>query len=216
MAHTVERLPLFPLNLVPFPGEGLNLHIFEDRYKALVADCLEQRSRFGIVPYIQGRLCEFGGVMEIAEIVHRYPDGRMDIRTRCVGRFQLLAFQNPLPDAPYAGGRVEIEEPTPDTDADRETKTQLVTLIQRLYTLMESKLDTTKLEAAHLSYALGHKIGLSLDQEYELFLLTHEEEREQYLIAHLSRAIPTLEELDRTRTRIQLNGHFQKFDPLTF
>lgn len=216
MATPVERLPLFPLNLVPFPGEALNLHIFEERYKAMVADCLEQKTAFGIVPYIQGRLCEYGGLMEITEIVHRYPDGRMDIRTRCTARFRLTEFQNPLPGAPYAGGQAEVEETGPDTEADRETKTQLVTLIQRLYMLMESKLDSGKLDATHLSYAIGHKIGLSLDQEYELFLLSHEEERQQYLIAHLSRAIPTLEELDRTRTRIHLNGHFQKFDPLTF
>ena len=216
MSFVAPLVPLFPLNLVPFPGQGLNLHIFEERYQDLVADCLSDDRPFGIVPYIQERMCEYGGLMEITEVVERYPDGRMDIRCQCANRFRMLKFQNPAPGLKYAGGRLEVLDPDPHTVADRETQTQVVVLIQRLYTLMETDLAPGKLDTEQLSYSIGHKLGLSLDQEYELFLITDEEERQQYLIAHLTRSIPTMEEMDRTRARIRLNGHFQKFDPLTF
>lgn len=216
MSYPVPLAPLFPLGMVPFVGESINLHIFEDRYKSLAADCLADDQPFGIPPYISGKLCGYGGLIEIVEVVQRYPDGRLDLRCSCVGRFRLLEFSNPAPGQLYAGGRIEVLDPDPHSEADRETQTQLVLLVQRLYQMLEANLDASKLQQNNLSYALGHKLGLSLDQEYELFLMTHEEERQQYLIAHLSRTIPTLEELNRTRARISLNGHFQKFDPLTF
>jgi Lon protease-like protein len=216
MSHILLAAPLFPLNLVPFEGETLNLHIFEERYQELVADCLAGDFGFGIVPYINNRLCEVGGYMRIQQVVERYPDGRLDIRCLSEARFQLLEFENPLDGHLYAGGKIEVMEPALVRPALPTTQQALLSLVQRLYALLQCKLDTKKLDTMHLSYALGHKIGLSLDQEYELFLLTEEEERQQYLIDHLARTLPSLEEFNRTRAMVQLNGHFQKFDPLTF
>jgi Lon protease-like protein len=216
MSYVLPAAPLFPLNLVPFEGERINLHIFEDRYKELVTDCLAQDAGFGILPYINDRLCEYGGYVTIAEVVKTYPDGRLDIRCHCQSRFRSLAFANPLEGHSYAGGRIEVMDADLHAPAKHGTKEMLLQLIQRLYALLQSQLDSSKLDVIQLSYALGHKVGLSMDQEYELFLLTEEEERQQYLIGHLEHALPSLEEFNRTRSRIQLNGHFQKFDPLTF
>jgi Lon protease-like protein len=216
MSVPTHTLPLFPLNLVPFEGEPINLHIFEERYKALAAHCIDTDSCFGILPYISDQLCEYGGYMQITEVVERYPDGRLDIRTRCLSRFKLLTFDNPTDGLSYATGVAEVMPQDPVGPAAADTQATLTDLVQRLYALLQSQLDPKALQAMHLSYALGHKIGLSLDQEYELFLITTEQERQEYLIAHLTTALPSLEEFNRTRARILLNGHFQKFDPLTF
>ena len=201
---------------MPFEGQPVNLHIFEERYKDLVEDCLASDTGFGILPYVNGQLCEYGGFMRIEEVVERYPDGRLDIRTRCLSRFRLLNFQNPAAGHDYAGGEVELSTADALAGAEVAKQQELVALVYRLYALLQSNLDERLLKSMQLSYAIGHKIGLSLDQEYELFLLTTEDERQQYLIDHLLRALPSLEEFNRTRERIQLNGHFQKFDPLTF
>jgi len=216
MSVNVPLLPLFPLNLVPFEGEPINLHIFEDRYKDLVRDCLAGAAHFGIVPYISEQLCEYGGYMQITEIVKTYSDGRMDIRTLCVSRIRIIKLQNPAPGLTYAACQAEVMPADPAAPANPATHDALWVLVKRLYALLQSQLDSSKRDVTHLSYALGHKIGLSLDQEYELFLITSEQERQEYLIGHLQQALPSLEEFDRTRARIQLNGHFQKFDPLTF
>jgi Lon protease-like protein len=216
MSTFIEQAPLFPLNLVPFEGETLSLHIFEERYKELVADCLQAAVGFGVLPYINGQLCAYGGYVQITEVVERYPDGRLDIRCRCQARFRLVSHENPIDGHGYAGGQIEVMEPDAASQSLSGTRQTLLDLVVRLYALLQSELDPKKLEASHLSYALGHKVGLSIDQEYELFLLNTEQDRQTYLIDHLSRALPSLEEFNRTRARILLNGHFQKFDPLTF
>jgi Lon protease-like protein len=216
MSNQLKQIPLFPLNLVPFEGEPVNLHIFEERYKEMVTVCQQEDIGFGIVPFINGQLCAYGGYMRITEVVKEYSDGRLDIRSMCESRFRLDEYQNPARGHSYAGGTVHIMDADPVEPAKASTQEKLHDLVHRLYALLQSPLDAQKLLAAHTSYALGHKIGLSLDQEYELFLLTHEEERQAYLIDHLARTLPSLEEFNRTRTLIHLNGHFQKFDPLSF
>jgi hypothetical protein len=101
-------LPLFPLNLVAFPGEKLNLHIFEPRYKELINECLEENKHFGIPAYIYNKLEGFGTEMKITKLVKRYEDGRMDISTEGVNVFELMDYENPLKDKLYAGGNVRI------------------------------------------------------------------------------------------------------------
>jgi len=77
-----KKIPLFPLSLVAFPGEELNLHIFEKRYRQLVKDCMANELSFGIVTVLDKKLSDIGTEMEILEISHIYGDGKMDIRTK--------------------------------------------------------------------------------------------------------------------------------------
>lgn len=103
-------LPLFPLRAVLFPGRPLPLHIFEERYRALLADSLEADRRFGVVAIRKGR--EIGGgaevygvgtVAEIEEVSH-HEDGRADIVTRGIERFTIVEL---LPEDPYPRAKVE-------------------------------------------------------------------------------------------------------------
>jgi uncharacterized protein len=75
-------IPIFPLALVVFPGEELNLHIFEPRYKQLIADCHQSKKPFGIPAVIQNQVAEMGTLAEIVEIVKTYDNGELDIRTK--------------------------------------------------------------------------------------------------------------------------------------
>src|SRR5437879_13885792 len=92
-----ERLPLFPLNVVLLPGAELPLHIFEPRYRAMVKECLEQKSEFGMLLSLTDGVARVGCTAEILEVAKRYPDGRMDILS--VGRAPLrvveLLTENP-------------------------------------------------------------------------------------------------------------------------
>ena len=71
-------LPLFPLNIVAFPGETLNLHIFEPRYKELITDCIKSDYVFGIPSFVKNKI-EVGTTAKILKIEKTYEDGRMDI-----------------------------------------------------------------------------------------------------------------------------------------
>ncbi len=75
-------IPIFPLGIVVFPGEALNLHIFEPRYKEMVTDCFAEVKPFGIPTVLENGVNELGTLLEITEIVEIHADGKMDIRTK--------------------------------------------------------------------------------------------------------------------------------------
>ncbi|SFF20911.1 LON peptidase substrate-binding domain-containing protein [Thermoflexibacter ruber] len=206
-------LPLFPLNLVVFPQEELNLHIFEPRYKQLVNDCINQKATFGIPVFLENKIQEIGVEVQITALVNRYPDGRMDIKTRGERIFRLKSFFNPMLGKMHAGGEVEFLET--EEDSDMLQRLLFIEAVSQLYEILNVKAEL-KSDVPFLSYQYAHKIGLSLKQEYELLTLLAESERIDYLIEHLRKSIPIVREMERTKQVIRMNGHFKNLDPLKF
>lgn len=206
-------LPLFPLNLVVFPQEELNLHIFEPRYRQLVNDCINQKSTFGIPVFLENKIQEIGVEVQITALVNRYPDGRMDIKTRGERIFRLKSFFNPMLGKMHAGGEVEFLET--EEDSDMLQRLLFIEAVSQLYEILNVKAEL-KSDVPFLSYQYAHKIGLSLKQEYELLTLLAESERIDYLMEHLRKSIPIIREMERTKQVIRMNGHFKNLDPLKF
>ena len=123
-------LALFPLNIVVFPGEEVNLHIFEPRYKDLVNDCLNDKTNFGIPAFVDNKI-DFGTEVEITEVVKKYEDDRMDIRTRGRRVLKVVDFQNPYSGKKYAAGHVDFLEEGEDTYL--ETSYELMELLKEFY-----------------------------------------------------------------------------------
>jgi Lon protease-like protein len=210
-------LPLFPLSLVVYPGEDLNLHIFEPRYRQLVNECLDQENPFGIPAYIDSKLPGYGTEVHITALHKRYDDGRMDLKTRGLRIFKLGSFENPAPGKLYAGGEVQWVEPAPS--AGPETFggfTKLLLKLNRLYDLLQIEIDYKIDQPEGFAYQIAHKVGLSVEQEYELLTLDSEADRQQFLIRHLDKVIPIVAGMERTKERIRMNGHFKNLDPLNF
>ena len=208
-------LPLFPLSLVVYPGEDLNLHIFEPRYRQLVSECLAEEKPFGIPVFIDGKLPGFGTEVHVTTLHKRYDDGQLDIKTKGLRVFRLLDFQNPVPDKLYAGGQVDLLAPEEPPLKSRHLNTLLDRLAQ-LYDLLQIETDYSPLKSPLFSYGVAHKVGLAVAQEYELLTLPAETERQAFLIKHLDRVIPVVADMERTKDRIKLNGHFKNLDPLNF
>lgn len=206
-------LPLFPLNLVVFPHEDLNLHIFEPRYRQLINECLEENKTFGVPSFINGKLRGYGTEVEIKQLSKRYGDGRMDIKTRGLRIFRIVDFQNPAKEKLYAGGDVIFVE---NEDLNEEFNPYLLSLVERLYQLLKIKVDYAKPEYMPFSYRIVHKIGITVAEEYELLTTPDERVRQEILIEHLERIIPVVTEVERTKERIAMNGHFKELDPLNF
>lgn len=101
----MELISLFPLNIVVYPEEKLNLHIFEPRYRALISEALQQDRMFGIPSYVLNKI-EYGTTVYIEKVVKTYADGRMDIITRGKKIFKVIRFENPAPQKLYAEGEV--------------------------------------------------------------------------------------------------------------
>ncbi len=206
------KLPLFPLRSIFFPGETVPLHIFEERYKQLILDCRSEAITFGIPVYINNGLA-YGTEVQLVEVVTTYDGGEMDIT--CVARqvFRLLTFENEMEGKPYAGGKVEFLDNI--NDADNSDREDVIRSIEELYALMEVPYTNIPVDKFH-SFVLAHKMGLSMEQEYQLLLIPNERDRLAFIRGHLRSTIAILREVERTKKAIKLNGHFKNFDPLDF
>lgn len=206
------KLPMFPLQSIFFPGETVPLHIFEERYKQLITDCREDAVTFGIPVYINDSI-HYGVEVQLVEVVNTYPNGEMDVT--CVARqvFRLVNFETQMDGKLYAGGEVEFLDNV--NDGSDAVKREVLEKLEILYGLMEVPFSPVALDKFH-SFVLVHKMGLSFEQEYELLQLRKESERLQFIIDHLNTTINVLNEVDRTKLTIKLNGNFKNFDPLDF
>ena len=204
-------LPLFPLKLVAFPGEYLNLHIFEPRYRQLINDVKNNQKVFGIGVFID-KLMAFGTEVELIEIAKEYDDGRMDIKTQGKRVFEILSFDNPMEKKLYAGGNVQYYENDPRV-SEVQYK-EYIFYLKELFRLMNYNVNLNQIVLNSFTYA--HKIGMGIDEEYELLLIEKESDRISYLIKHLMKIIPVMREIELAKKRIQMNGHFKNLDPLNF
>jgi hypothetical protein len=212
---SVKFLPLFPLNLVVYPDEKLNLHIYEPRYRQLVNECLAKEITFGITPFISNTIKELGCEVKIVQVNRRYEDGRMDIETMGATIFRLVEFINPAHNRLYAGGDVELV--SLPIEAQSKLLENLIEKVKTLYTILQMRIELNFINTCrYVSFELGHKVGLAIEQEYELLTITSETDRQQYLLTHLEKAIPIVADMERTKERIHMNGHFKYFDPLNF
>ncbi|BFP42333.1 LON peptidase substrate-binding domain-containing protein [Flavobacteriaceae bacterium GF1] len=206
------KLPLFPLQSVFFPGETVPLHIFEERYKQLINDCRDEAITFGIPVFINNTV-EYGTEVQLVEVVNTYDSGEMDVV--CIARqvFKILTFDNEMEGKLYAGGIVEFLDS--NNDAELSLRKEVYDKMKKLYDLMSVQFPTIPLDKFN-SYAFGHKMGLSFEQEYELLKLSNETQRLQYIATHLDTTTTVLEQINRTKAVIEMNGHFKNFDPLDF
>nr|WP_299346677.1 LON peptidase substrate-binding domain-containing protein [Allomuricauda sp.] len=206
------KLPLFPLQSVFFPGETVPLHIFEERYKQLINDCRMEAVTFGIPVFINNTIA-YGTEVQLVEVVTTYEGGEMDVV--CIARqvFRVLSFENQMEGKLYAGGEVEFLDM--ENDASDELRNEVLFGLERLYDLMD--VPFTKISPKQFnSYSLAHKMGLSFAQEYDLLQIAKETDRLMFIKEHLQTTTTVLEEVNRTKAMIELNGHFKNFDPLDF
>ncbi len=200
-------IPIFPLNIVVYPGEDLNLHIFEPRYKQLVSECVAMKKNFGIPSVIRDKVGELGTVMEILEVVKVYDNGEMDIKTRGLNVFRILETIASVPDKLYSGAIVK--HVVTEDDGNHDLMKKVVASIRQLHELLKVSKSFSKPDERLTSYDVAHHIGLSLEEEYEVLGLEREVQRQEYLRRHLAKVIPVVQEMEGLKERVKLNGHFK-------
>jgi Lon protease-like protein len=204
-------LPLFPLKLVAFPDEELNLHIFEPRYKQLLKDIEQERKTFGILTYTD-KLSGFGTEVRLEKIYKRYEDGRLDIQTRGTRAFHIKSFDNPMEGKLYAAGEVQFLPD--DMRITAALQHEYIFFLKEMFHLLHFSPEINPKELT--SYSFSHRVGLTLDEELDLLKLESEKERTEYLIRHFKRMIPVMKAADEAKDKIKQNGHFKHLDPLDF
>jgi len=203
MGESIERFPLFPLGLVLLPGETAPLHIFEERYKTMIGDCLEGDTSFGIVWMGDDGLREVGCSADVSQLLEQADDGRMNILVEGTQPFRLLRR---IDDMAYPAGDVELLEdedgagPAPESIAS--ARRAYANLVERVTESAPSDEDLDTLDA----YGMAATIAFELDAKQELLELRSETARLDRLASLCARALERFEYAEDAAERAQSNG----------
>ena len=204
----VRDFPLFPLGLVALPSELIPLHIFEERYKVMIGRCLDEESEFGIVWVSDDGLREIGCACEVAEVLERLPDGRINLIARGTRPFRIDSRQE---EFPYPAGTVEFlddeDDPEPvDEDGGEENLGEAhEAYVELVKEATDRDPDPDEIMAMS-AYEMAATVEFGLDAKQGLLDLRSEAARLR-LVARLFRAaLKRLDYVERAQVRAKSNG----------
>ena len=199
------RIPLFPLDIVLFPGQAMPLHIFEPRYRQMTRECIDSQSPFGIVYVSGGNLAQTGCSAMIIKILKEYEDGRSDILTAGQNAFRLVATYG---EKAYLEADVEyLEEDF--TDVDSAVSTRLEELCNQCHQLLYGE-DAPRFETEggiSLAFHVASELPVAVAIRQGLLEIRSEAERQGRLVAHLAEWFPQLQTREHVRGKAAGNGH---------
>ena len=190
-------LPIFPLELVLLPGVPLPLHIFEPRYKEMIAECLEQKKPFGVVRASSDGVADIGCTAEIMSVTKKYDDGRMDILTRGVERFEVIQVNE---DREFLQAEISVVQ---DEDEPEKPSSEMVAQAVRLHAEIAKLAGTEPSgpdeQAGSLSFLLAGSLPLDLDFKQNLLSTLSEAKRLEAVVGYLEAILPGLRRAAKAR-----------------
>jgi Lon protease-like protein len=199
----VPLLPLFPLDVVLFPGTPLPLHIFEPRYKEMIGECRANGSLFGVVRAVKQGIAEIGCTAEIVSVTKEYPDGRLDLVAEGRQRFEVMELNQ---ERSFLRAEVLVVPDEPGT-ASQETRDRAIELHQEILNLAGAVQDLSAADQENLSFYLAGSLPLDLDFKQKLLGTRSEAERIGALANYLQSIVPNLRSAARARAKAGGNGH---------
>ena len=195
-------LPLFPLEIVVFPGAPLPLHIFEPRYKEMIGECLSQNRAFGMVRAKENALSAIGCSATILTVIKKYEDGRMDISAEGAQRFEIIQLSQ---ERSFLQAEVAFFDDEPSTVSKSAAET-VIQLHEQLFSVIGQPVEVEQ-DAAYLSFRLAQDLPVDLDFKQTLLEMKSEAERIEILTEYYQATIPKIENSLRVRQRASGNGH---------
>ncbi len=198
MEPKIVTLPMFPLSTIVLPGETKMLHIFEEKYKELIADCLHNSATFGI-PYIQkDNLTRFGMEVKIKRVVKKFDNGELEIMIEGIAPFKILCYTDRLsPDKPY--GAASIEENEGDMTSSRY---KMFRTLKKFLKVSKGK-EIPVESLSHVPvYNVASQLDLTNEEKLQLISFAELKQKEDFLIAKLKLF------LFMYKTERELNGRY--------
>lgn len=198
------KIPLFPLDTVLFPGIPLPLHIFEERYREMIAFCIGEKAPFGVVRAQRDGLAVIGCTAEVVSVLYQYPDGRSDILTRGVERFEIEQLDD---SGSYLQAEVDL---LPDVagSASRYVREECVALHFEALELLGAAERSLNLDLDKpICYVLASTIPSDLSFQQELLSLRSDVERTDRLLTFYRTMLPKLRRGVQATQRATGNGH---------
>jgi Lon protease-like protein len=202
MARTIERFPLFPLGLVLLPQELVPLHIFEDRYKLMIDECLDGEREFGIIWLSDDGLKQTGCAARIARVLERFEDGRLNILVQGTEPFRLL---RKIEDLPYPAGDVEVlhDDGDGDEQAADEARRRYADLVEELTESRPEEQALAELDA----YGMAATLDVEPAAKQALLELRSESGRLEQLETLFAEALERIRLAAFAAERARGNGH---------
>jgi Lon protease-like protein len=200
--EVVNEFPLFPLGLVALPTEAVPLHIFEERYRTMIGECIDSESEFGIVWMADDGLRDIGCACEVEQVLEEMDDGRFNVLTRGTRPFRVLERQGHLA---YPAGVVEfLDDETEDVDEEALKRSRAVyaDLVKRATDREPEESELDELDA----YAMAATVDFGLDAKQGLLELRSENARLRLVTRLFRAATKRLDFVDRAQTRARSNG----------
>ena len=211
----MQLLPIFPLRMVVFPNEKVNLHVFEPRYKQLIHECQNDNISFCIPFYNKNRLMPTVAEVRLTEITKIYEDGKLDAKTQATEKiYNIKEVRQNLPDKLYSAAVVEPLEYNYD-DRDAYLALQIQEKMIVLYELLNINKEIPSIDEL-MMFNFGHYLGFSQVQEFQLLTITSEKARQEFVFNHLETFIPTVQKMQELQRKAKLNGHFKNLLPPDF
>lgn len=204
MAEPIESFPLFPLGLVLLPGEVVPLHIFEERYKLMIGECLEEKRDFGIIWLSDDGLREVGCAARITRVLERFDDGRLNILVEGTEPFRLTRR---IEDLPYPAGDVEPldDDDLVDADALERAQTRYADLVEEVTDERPEPDALAKLDA----YGMAATLDVAPGAKQTLLELRSEDRRLHELEGLFTEALKRIKLAERAAERASGNGHLR-------
>jgi len=204
MAREIERFPLFPLGMVLLPTEVVPLHLFEERYKLMIGECLEEEREFGIVWLADDALKDIGCAARITQVLERLEDGRLNILVEGTTPFRL---ERRIGDLPYPAGDVELleDDPAVDEDALARARAGYADLVERV---TDTRPGHEALEALG-AYGMAATLDIAPAAKQALLELRSEPARLEQLEGLFTEALKRIETAARVAEQASGNGHLK-------
>ena len=199
----VALLPLFLLDVVLLPGAPLPLHIFEPRYKEMIAECRANNAPFGVVRALDEGLAEIGCTAEIVTVTKEYPDGRLDLIAEGRKRFEVLELNR---KRSFLQAEILLIADEVGAAASQD-KTRAIQAHFEILSLAGAVQDLSAADQSTLSFYLAGSLPLDLDFKQKLLAMRSESQRIQAVVAYLESILPNLRRAARARQKAGGNGH---------
>lgn len=200
MAIKQLTIPMFPLNLVVMPGETAKLHIYEERYKQLVNDCLDNEAHFGIPYSVNGKVKTHGVEVRIKKVLKIFENGEMDIMVEGLHVFSIIEYSEELKPKKYGAAIIQYEDAE-----DLTVCSYLQDLAMEYLSLSQNKILDYDMFKNTSIYSIANLIQLSAREKYQLISSDTHSDKEKYLINTFRQAICIFEKENELKDRFIFN-----------
>ena len=206
------KIPLFPLGVVLLPETILPLHIFEERYKVMIGECVAEDREFGVV-YLEGsEIKKIGCTARIVKVLKRYEDGKMDILTRGGRRF---VIHNIYDDRPYLRAEVSYfddaaEEESGEVDELIRKGIEILTRIDSMTGNQEDYVPLLKLDHKSVSFLISNSAGFTSDEKQRFLEMTSTSGRIEKSVGSLKKIVERMKITQEIERIIGGNGDFRE------